>query len=207
VKIDLHVHTGHSYDAIGAPNEVLLRAREMGLDGIAITEHNSYEKTEIFLKLAPRYDLVVFAGAEIPTIDGHYLVFSEDVKRWARYCRMLYRAQDVIDEVNRVGGAVIAAHPYRPGLGFGGLAVAKLKGLTAIEVYNGGNNNGENKSALELAASLNLPGIGGSDAHCIEDIGRCYTRFFSPVKTLADLIKAIRTGNCKAMSGEVPLDG
>ncbi len=194
MKIDLHVHTGHSYDATGSPEEVLTRTREVGLDGIAITEHNSYEKTKTFLELAPSYNLAVFAGAEVPTINGHYLVFTEEIGHWNRYCRMLYKAQEIIDEANRLGGAVIAAHPYRLGLGYGGEAVKKLHGLTAIEVYNGGNNHNDNKLALELAATLNLPGTGGSDAHCIKDIGRCYTEFFTPLQTLNDLIAALKAG-------------
>ncbi len=205
MKIDLHVHTGYSYDATGTPEEVLTRVREIGLDGIAVTEHNSYEKAEAFLELAPRHNLVVFVGAEIPTVNGHYLVFSQDIGRWNRYCRMLYRAQEIVDEVNKIGGAVIAAHPYRSGLGFGGTAVSKLQGLTAIEVYNGGNKNSDNKQALQLAASLNLPGTGGSDAHCIEEIGRGYTEFDIPVYNVDDLVNAIKTGQCKAVPGHLPV--
>lgn len=204
VKIDLHVHTGHSYDATGTPEEVLARSSQAGLNGIAVTEHNSYEKTDAFLELAPRYNLVVFSGAEVPTINGHYLVFTENIGHWNRYCRMLHKAQEIIDEVNRLGGAVIAAHPYRLGLGYGGQAVTKLRDLTAIEVYNGGNNRADNKLALELAAKLNLPGTGGSDAHCISDIGRCYTEFFSPLQNLAELITALKSGNYRAVNNEVP---
>jgi len=56
------------------------------------------------------------------------------------------------------------------------------------------NNHNDNKLALELAATLNLPGTGGSDAHCIKDIGRCYTEFFTPLQTLNDLIAALKAG-------------
>lgn len=197
MKIDLHVHTGHSYDATGSPEEVLARAAKIGLDGIAITEHNSYEKSEIFIKLAAQYNLVVFTGAEVPTINGHYLVFSENTERWNRYCKMLLKAQDLIDEVNNAGGVVVAAHPYRFGLGFGGQAVKTLKGLTAIEVFNGGNRHGENILAIELAETLSLPGTGGSDAHCVEEIGRCYTEFESSFSTLPELILALKSGQYK----------
>ncbi len=197
MKIDLHVHTNHSFDASGSPEEVLEHAKKIGLDGIAITEHNSYHKTEIFLSMASQYNLHVFAGAEVPTLNGHYLVFSEDVGRWNSYSHALYNAQDLINKVNEVGGVVICAHPYRFGLGYGGRAVKNMLGLTAIEVYNGGNRNGENKNALELAEEMNLPGIGGSDAHRIEEIGRCYTEFSVPVSNLSDLIHALKHGYSK----------
>ncbi len=200
MKIDLHVHTNHSYDASGSPEEVLAYAAKIGLDGIAITEHNSYHKTNIFVTLAPKYNIVAFAGAEVPTLSGHYLVFSEDIERWNRYCKMLHDAQDLVYEVNAAGGAVIAAHPYRFGLGYGGLGVKRLVGLSAIEVYNGGNQHGENRSALEMATAMNLPGTGGSDAHRVEEIGRCYTEFAAPVRTLHELLKALKCGEYKPVS-------
>lgn len=202
MKIDLHVHTSHSYDASGSPEEVLAQAAEIGLDGIAITEHNSYHKTEIFLELAPYYDLVVFAGAEVPTLLGHYLVFSENISQWNPYCHSLRNAQDLVDDVNSQGGAIISAHPYRFGLGFGGREVKKLKGLSAIEVYNGGNHNGDNKSAMQIASEMNLPGTAGSDAHRIEEIGRCYTEFAFPIRNLSELIQTLKAGEYRPVFPE-----
>ncbi len=196
MKIDLHVHTANSYDATGKPEEVLAAAREAGLDGIAITEHNSYEKSEVFLSLASRYNLVVFVGAEVATRSGHLLVYSEDIQRWNRYTGISNDAQALIDEANSNGGAVVAAHPYRLGLGFGGVAVKKLQGLAAIEGCNGGNRADDNRKAQELAHKLGLPCVGGSDAHRLEEIGRCHTVFTVPVRHILELAAAIRAGRC-----------
>ncbi len=195
MKVDMHIHTAYSYDATGSPEETLERAREAGLDGIAITEHHSFNKAETFLALAPRYGLVAFVGAEVPTINGHYLVFSENIGQWNSYSRMMCSAQDLIHRVNSAGGAVVAAHPFRfSGLGYGGAEVGSLQGLAAIEVYNGGNNGEENRSALELSRAMGLPGTGGSDAHRGEEIGRCYTEFAYPVRNTAELVQALRAG-------------
>lgn len=202
MKIDLHVHTAYSFDATGTPEESLERALEAGLDGIAITEHHSFDNAEIFLTLAPRYGLVAFVGAEVPTLTGHYLVFSENIGQWNSYSRLLCNAQDLIHKVNLAGGAAIAAHPFRfSGLGYGGAAVKKLQGLAAIEVYNGGNNGEENKSARELARMMNLPGTGGSDAHRVEEIGRGYTVFEHPVRTITELVKALKSGHFTSKIG------
>jgi predicted metal-dependent phosphoesterase TrpH len=204
VKIDLHVHTAYSIDATGTPAEVLAGARKAGLDGIAITDHESYEKAEIFLKLAPVYGLLVFAGAEVATKCGHFLVFSEKIARWNRFCGAGGGgspgagggAQELIEAVNRAGGAVIAAHPYRAGFPFGGSQIRMLGGLAAIEVCNGGNTPEENRRAGELAAAMALPGTGGSDAHRVAEIGRCYTVFDVPVRTVAELAGALKAGRC-----------
>ena len=194
MKIDLHVHTAHSDDAYGEPEEVLAAAAAAGLDGLAITEHSHYEKSEIFLKLAPRYNLVVFAGAEVATRSGHMLVFSEEIHRWNCFRGEGNDARELIEAVNCAGGAVVAAHPYRAGHGCG--AATGLSGLAAIETCNGANRPFENRLAMELAQKLNLPCTGGSDAHFISEIGRCYTFFTVPVRNVSGLVAALKAGRC-----------
>ncbi len=193
-KIDLHIHTANSYDAVGSPDQVLTAAKEAGLDGIAVTEHHTYERSESFLKLAPEFGLRVFVGAEVGTRYGHLLVFSELIRRWNRFEGYLNNPQEVIDEVNSVGGAVVAAHPFRMALGFGGAGVQRLCGLAAIEGCNGSNSEDENRRAIKLAEQMALPCTGGSDAHRPAEIGRCYTIFESPVLNMPELIFALKAG-------------
>lgn len=199
MRIDLHVHTANSEDAFGEPAEVLAAAAGAGLKGFAVTEHSNYEASEIYLELAPRFNLAVFVGAEVATRSGHLLVFSEKISRWNRFKGNDNDAQEVIEAVTGAGGAVVAAHPYRIGYGCGG--AEKLEGLTAIETCNGGNRPFENKLALALAEKLDLPCTGGSDAHFPREIGRCYTRFTVPLRTMADLVAALKTGQCHAVEG------
>lgn len=198
-KADLHVHTANSYDATGSPEEVLAAAKAAGLDGIAVTEHHTYEKSEVFLELASGYGLTVFMGAEVSTRAGHMLIFSEDIRRWNRFDQGGNDPQAIIDEVNEAGGAAVFAHPFRMALGLGGYAVRQLRGLAAIEGCNGANRAGENKSALELAATMGLPSTGGSDAHRPVEIGRCYTVFTVPLFTLSDLVAALKAGSCRGV--------
>jgi predicted metal-dependent phosphoesterase TrpH len=44
LKIDLHVHTCYSEDALTTPEEVVYYARKKGLDGVAITDHETLKK-------------------------------------------------------------------------------------------------------------------------------------------------------------------
>lgn len=194
MRIDLHVHTANSSDAFGEPEEVLSAALRAGLDGFAVTEHSSYEKSEVFLELAPRFSLTVFVGAEVATTSGHLLIFSDNISRWNRFKGDCNDAREVIEAVNCSGGAAVAAHPYRIGRGCGG--AAELKGLAAIETCNGANRPFEDRLAHKLAERLGLPCTGGSDAHFPREIGRCYTVFTSPVHTMDQLVAALKEGRC-----------
>lgn len=202
MKIDLHLHTANSGDAYGKPAEVLAAAAKAGLDGIAVTEHGHYDQSEIFLEMAPRFNLTVFVGAEVATRSGHMLVFSTEIRRWNRFSGDDNDARELIEQVNRAGGAVVAAHPYRIGPGCGG--AAKLNGLAAIEVLNGANRPQENQLALALAKKLGLPCTGGSDAHFTDEIGRCYTVFTVPIRTVADLVAALKAGCCHPAAASKP---
>jgi predicted metal-dependent phosphoesterase TrpH len=202
VKIDLHLHTANSGDAYGTPEEVLAAAVEAGLDGIAVTEHGNYDQSEIFLALAHRFKLAVFVGAEVATTSGHLLVFSTEIRSWNRFSGDENDARELIAQVNQAGGAVVAAHPYRIGPGCGG--AAKLSGLAAIEALNGANRPQENQMALALARKLGLPCTGGSDAHFTDEIGRCYTVFTVPIRTVTELVAALKAGHCRPAAASKP---
>ena len=188
MKIDLHVHTAHSDDAYGEPEEVLAAAAAAGLDGLAITEHSHYEKSEIFLKLAPRFNLVVFAGAEVATRSGHMLVFSEEIHRWNCFRGEGNDARELIKAVNRAGGRWWRP-PYRAGhCG----AAARLSGLVPLKPRNGANWPRE-PTGLELAQKLNLPAPAAAMPF-ISEIGRCYTFFTVPVRDVSGWCAPKRAG-------------
>jgi histidinol phosphatase-like PHP family hydrolase len=54
-RIDLHVHTRFSGDNDADPEEIVERAIERGLDGIAFTEHYSFEASEHAEQLREKY--------------------------------------------------------------------------------------------------------------------------------------------------------
>jgi hypothetical protein len=73
--------------------------------------------------------------------------------------------------------------------------------VDAVEVLNGASTDRENELAAQVAARLRLPGVGGSDAHYAEDVGRAVTRFDEPVPDERTLIAAVRAGRCCAIPG------
>ena len=77
MEIDLHIHTTvHSPCSHMSPDEVMIAAKEAGLDGICITEHNRQWKPEDARALSEKHGLAVFRGIEITTTGGDILVFG-----------------------------------------------------------------------------------------------------------------------------------
>ena len=55
-------------------------------------------------------------------------------------------------------------------------------------------------SPVRMAATFDYLGIGGSDAHIVSQIGRCATRFPSPVTSETELVEALRAEDFEAIS-------
>lgn len=189
-KVDLHVHSRASGDSDATPEELILQAIRIGLHGIAFTEHYSYEASEPVEMLSERYakELLVLRGAEVSASDGHCLVFGVNTDR---LLPMYLPMGEIVQIVNRNGGVVIPSHPYR-GINSLGDAVKTIRGICAIEGYNGCNLHAFNVRAIKAAAELRLPFTGGSDAHDYTSVGLCYTSFAETVTrdNFIDLLKS-----------------
>ena len=189
-KIDLHVHSKFSGDNDADPEESVLRAIELGLHGIAFTEHYYYGASEPVEILKEKFQdqILIFRGVEFSTAEGHCLIFGADTDRMGLKHAPV---EDVISFVHEAGGVVIPSHPYRPGTSLGYL-VRNVSGICALEGCNGCNMHAFNTKAIETARELNLPYTGGSDAHASQNVGSCFTEFSKHVtyENFIDLLKA-----------------
>lgn len=190
-RVDLHVHSVFSGDNEAEPEEVVERAIERGLDGIAFTEHYYFAASEFVVRLRERYRsrILLVRGVEYSTADGHCLVFGVDTDRLD-----LGRAplRELVRAVNGAGGVAIPSHPYRGGSGVGDL-IREVPGICAVEGCNGVNMPPMNQRAIEVAEALGLPCTGGSDAHQAVDVGACRTVFEHRV-TEENLLPLLRAG-------------
>lgn len=191
-KIDLHIHTFHSSDNDSDPEDVVIQAIDRGLDGIAFTEHYYYYVSDYIEDLISIYKdrILIYRGVEFSTLEGHCLVFGVDTDGLIEKHANI---QDLINLVNSKGGVVIPSHPYR-GFNSVGDKLLEIQGMTAIEGYNGANMQSMNNQAISVANRLNLPIIGGSDAHRAIDVGSCYTVFQDKLRSdnLVELLKSGR---------------
>jgi predicted metal-dependent phosphoesterase TrpH len=197
--IDTHCHTKHSYDNWLEPLDLIRRAKSLGLDGIVVTEHYSYEASAPVEAIARDEGFLVLRGVEIATDRGHLLAYGVEDDSWNAWGRDTWLPlQEVIERVLDLGGICVPAHPYRE-IGACSLldGLLELSGIAAVETHNGGNIDSDNDLAILATNHLALPGLGGSDCHKVAAVGRCATEFLQPVASMADFVVAVRAGACR----------
>lgn len=200
VVIDLHLHTSPASPCSSANVDLLIEeAKRIGLDGICLTDHNFVWKPDKIEELRQHYGFMILAGNEITTDQGDMLVFGmhRDIKG-------IIRLEELRLEVDKAGGFLIVAHPFRGFLTFGmselGLSVEKamqrplFKYVDAVEVLNGKVTVRENRFAAKVASGLGLPATGGSDAHEVSETGCYATRFSNIIQNESDLVNALKNG-------------
>ncbi len=206
---DLHLHTVRgSSDSSLLPEQLIEEAQRIGLDGICLTEHSGgWEEREVE-EIFGGSGLTVIRAIEVNTEMGHILVFG-----MSHYVDGMHTAASLRRVVDRVGGVMIAAHPFRNFFNLPPYNVNLLfqnvngnRPTTAIaaskhplfelvddvEVANGSNTDQENHFTLEVARHLGFTGTGGSDAHSTHGIGKCVTIFDGDIRNESDLIEALR---------------
>jgi len=187
LKIDLHTHSHYSEDATTTLRELVLCAKKRGLDGVALTDHDTVLGAR---RLSKQKHILVIPGVEIETLNGHLLALNvlEHVKP----------KQDITETAERIrqlGGIAVIAHPavvIKTGLGN---KIASVSNLDAVEVINSAAFPFflTTYQARRLAERLKLPETAGSDAHHPNEIGKAFTLIDADLNR-DDVIDAIRKG-------------
>ncbi|MCE7927874.1 MAG: PHP domain-containing protein [Dehalococcoidia bacterium] len=191
--IDLHCHTlPLSQCSSLRPEELVDLARERGLDGICLTEHDALWEEQERTELARRTGFLVLGGVELTTDMGHVLAFG-----LSSGSATFASAGSAFAAAQTAGGLLYLAHPARDGL----LRVSHetVEYFESVEAVNGSDTRLQNLAATGLAHGFRLPGIGGSDAHTATEVGRAATRFAVPVADEASLVAALRSGQYEAV--------
>jgi len=189
MRFDLHIHSNHSSDSGLAVDEILRKAVEKGLDGIAICDHNTVTGNFLARKRAKELNLplMVLPGVEVSTTQGHLIVLG------ARGNIPSYLTpQETISIARKNGGVIIAAHPFKVN------SLGNVEGLDvdAIETFNSRCIFGENKKAEKMAIELGKPQVGGSDSHMLATIGLGFTEIDAE-PDVGSVLNAIREGKTR----------
>jgi len=182
MKLDIHTHSTYS-DGYSSPHDMVKYAKKIGLDGLAITDHDIIKGSLKALQYS-RDDFLVIPGVEMTAKEGHVLCLGvhEAFERFTP-------AEKLIEQVHELDGLAIAAHPYDRFRGGVGDLIYELN-FDAVELYNG-HTLSAYKSVDEIIRMNKLPVVGGSDAHRCEDIGTVF------IETEEDPLDSIRRGNVK----------
>lgn len=193
-KIDLHVHTALGGDSLLKPDELVSRARQVGLDAVCVTEHHSSFLSDPLKKISLETGFPIFQGLEYRAREGHLLIFGLKISQ-SDLLRGL-PMQWTVDWVHKRDGVAVPAHPYQKDTlnGFLGDKVLEIEHLLALEALNASLSAGENHLALRAANHLGIKGIGGSDAHGPSVLGRAYTLFQETIHSEEELVQTLRSG-------------
>jgi predicted metal-dependent phosphoesterase TrpH len=170
MKFDMHVHTLHSERCGWMKSDKLVeQAKEKGLDGIAVTDHNTIDGAKEVFEIVrdEQIEISVIIGEEISTDRGEVLAYfiTKEIVPGS--------FAEVLDEIRRNGGISAIPHPFeRIRKGFQGIE-AVIGDVNAIEVLN--SRCLFNRKAFDLCHAHKKPMLGGSDAHFYQEVGRAWT--------------------------------
>ena len=178
---DLQVHTDSSPCSRAAPADIVEAALEAGLDGLAITNHDTLAGYDEVDELAPP-ELTVIPGVEVTTTQGHLL---------ALYVHEEPPQADpvtVIDHVHEQNGITILSHPFDQFREYFDTDLdAVASRVDAVEARNSRCLLPRfNRRARAFADQHGLAITGGSDTHFPMEIGRAITVCDEPLPEAID---------------------
>jgi len=194
LKIDLHVHTCYSHDAVTTLEEVVTYSKKRGLDGVAITDHDTLLGA---LKLVKKSKLLVIPGIEITALGGHVLALNI-----TKPIPPKLDLSETVQRIHEAGGIAVAAHPtsfYKSALS------RQITSYDAIEVINSAAVPFSFSTYLnrKLVTRLNLPQTAGSDSHYAPEIGAAYT-IVEADPDVDEVIQAIKGGATLPLGKPIP---
>lgn len=183
---DLHVHSSRSSDSDLAPGAAISRARELGLRGIAITDHDRLT----MIRPAPA-DLILVPGAELSTEWGDLLALGISELPDADLS-----VPEMIGSIHSQGGVAVVPHPFSDApYAMNERLFDVLDLVDGLEVTSP-KRSVDNRRARKVAAQNRKARVGGSDAHSLADMGRGWTACDSP--DVDGLLEAIRNAETQA---------
>jgi predicted metal-dependent phosphoesterase TrpH len=168
LTIELHSHTLASEDCLMRPADIVRTCQRLGLDRLAVTDHNTIGGALAVQALAPE---LVIVGEEIMTTQGELLAYfvREEVPPGLT-------PAETIRRLRAQGCAISVSHPFdrlRKGAWQPADLAAIVPLVDAIEVFNARCIYPEdNARAIAFAHEHAISGTVGSDAHSLRELGR-----------------------------------
>jgi len=201
LKLDLHIHSQYSGDGTGTPKEIIKSVKKRGLNGLAITDHNTIKGGMQAKKVAPK-DFIVIPGVEISTADGHIIALDID-----RDIPRNLSAEETVEKILDINGTPIVPHLLRT---MSGIKKEKLNKIhlkiPALEVFNSCSTPQTNLKTVKIAKKYKLGGTGGSDSHSPKYVGLAYTTVDTTDLSTDTIINEINKKKTWGKGDVLPLD-
>lgn len=188
LRLDLHIHSERSPDGCMTLSEIVERAKDAGLDGAAICDHDQA------LTDSPLFpDFLLIPGIEVSTDCGHLLglFVKEPVET--------HDFRQAVKLIHSQGGLAVLAHPFEHSEDSARLEpVVSL--LDGIETWNSRAERKirrANALAEAFAGAHDLRPFAGSDAHLPQEIGNGITVIEAEALTMEAVKAALLTGQAR----------
>lgn len=190
MKVDFHVHTNYSSDAL-IPAKSLIKMAKLHSIVPAITDHWSMGAIPEFqrakIPFIPGEELrVVLPDGRFSDLIGYFL--TEEIPKGIPF-------EEGLDLIKEQGGISCAPHPFdvmRDGMG----EPKFLKKVQLIEVFNAHALSSFDEQAEEFAKKEKKLRTAGSDSHFLYEFGPTYVELNLTPEELEPkaLLKALRNG-------------
>jgi len=170
IKADLHVHTCYSIDCLTPLEQIVERCLELGINCIAVADHNTIAGALKLREIAP-FKVIVAEEVLTPVGEIMGLFLSEKVSRGLS-------PQETISRIRSQGGLVAIPHPFGRSLPWNANPLTSAEVLSQVDIIETFNSrtpfSNSNARAWKLAKEQGKAGSAGSDAHTLGEIGRAY---------------------------------
>lgn len=187
MQFDLHVHIESVRKKHFLP-EIFKYASKVGLNGLAITEHDDMNEYARYKKEADRAGLILIPAEEVSAKEGDILVYGLQESILGKGLSV----DEVIEKTHAQDAIAVAAHPYYPFRSVNGL-IEKAR-FDGVEVLNArGELYGEsNVRARKICDEIGIIKTAGSDAHRLEWIGKGRVSFSNEITNTDDAIAELK---------------
>ena len=202
LSVELHAHSALSHDGRDPVDLLLQQAAAVGLDALAVTDHDEIDASIEAAERAADYGLVGIVGMEVTTAAGHLLAFGIDglIPSGLGFA-------ETLDRIHADGGIAVVPHPFqktRHGVA-AHVSEAALASADAIEAYNSRLFTGRaNRRAERFALQNDLPTTAGSDAHISEMVGQAVTEVDVDERDASAILRAVADGRTSVVGRRTP---
>jgi predicted metal-dependent phosphoesterase TrpH len=202
LSVELHAHSSSSYDGRDSVDLLLEQAEAVGLDALAVTDHDEIDASLEAAAAAREYGLVGIPGLEVSSAAGHVLALGVE-----KLVPAGLPFDETLDRIRDRGGIAVLPHPFQSSRHGVAPHVSRdqLRQADALEVYNSRLLTGRaNRRAERFAETHGVPMTAGSDAHIAEMVGQAVTEVDAYHRSAEGILDAITEGRTTVVGKRTP---